>query len=308
MEVSHHHPVRPRLATLGCLLLSLLLLSSCRIHLEPVAVAAELSGMQAARVGAVLGTRVVDTRSAAYLPVAMAGAQVGIVHRFALAQVFSAPELPPESIPDLFAEPLDLKFAGIDFAPGSPRITLRIDPPGKKVNQGQEITITFLPGSRCYFGDGQACVNSYRAENGQPVIYLTVHSGVGGQGQAYRHALEGTGLNRAAYSLDQVQKNLGFLQGARVTIQQGETTHKGLVLAGAARVPGAGVLDYFSLPVEHGLSAAAAYQPDLEAFARPEQPLLVFETCGWRMPEEAWSPGTSTTSASVYLGVIHAAP
>jgi hypothetical protein len=68
------------------------------------------------------------------------------------------------------------------------------------------------------------------------------------------------------------------------------------------------MLNYFLQPVNLGLNAASAYQPDLESFVQPEQPLLVFETCGWRMPEEAWSPGTSTTSASVYLGVIQAEP
>jgi hypothetical protein len=295
-------------ARLGCLLLVLALVCGCRVRLEPTPVKSKLPGIYAVSAGAASEVRLRYADPSAYLPLAMAGAPVGIVHRFSLAQVFSAPDIPEVASRAEADEPLDFRFAGIDFNPGSARITLQITPLDKKVNQGEVITISFLPGNRCFFGDGQACVNSYRAENGQPVIYLTIHSGVGGQGQAYRHALEGTGLNQASYALDSVRKNLKSLQGARVTIQQGDHTRSGLVLAGTGRVPGEGMLDYFSLPIEHGLAAAAAFQPGLDAYILPAQPLLVFETCGWRMPEEGRAPGISATSASVYVGVIQAAP
>jgi hypothetical protein len=40
-----------------------------------------------------------------------------------------------------------------------------------------------------------------------------------------------------------------------------------------------------------------------EALAGHER-LLVIETCGWRHPAEAWAPGVTDTSGSVYLVVI----
>ena len=40
----------------------------------------------------------------------------------------------------------------------------------------------------------------------------------------------------------------------------------------------------------------------------PTRPMLVFETCGWKMAEERWYPGTSATTGSIYVGVIQNLP
>ncbi|MBE0697629.1 MAG: hypothetical protein IH586_11970, partial [Anaerolineaceae bacterium] len=136
------------------------------------------------------------------------------------------------------------------------------------------------------------------------VVLATIHSGVAGDGQPLRHALEGTWLNAAALPLQQVQENLVALQGAGVSIEQSGKKVEGMHVLAAVRVPATQVQDYFSLPVNEGLDLAAQSSGEMADALASGKPLLVIETCGWHHPQEPYAPGTSATSASVYLVVI----
>jgi len=195
-------------------------------------------------------------------------------------------------------------FYGIDFNNHQDKVRIKIIPQDKRVNGGKPITITFIPGQKCEFGNHKACVNTSRhGENGE-TIYLTIHSGIGGEGQAYRHAMEGTGYDQAALSLKEIQKNVSALAGAQVVITQGDKQVGGFTLRGTSRVPARSVQAYFDLPLPEALGLAAQVDPSLQPYVAPNQPQIVFETCGWRAPGESWVRGLRNTRAAVYIGVI----
>jgi hypothetical protein len=199
-------------------------------------------------------------------------------------------------------------FYGIDFNNSAQRIRIKIFPKNERVNQGKPIVIAFTPGQSCTYGDRQACINRYFTVEGGEVIYITAHSGVDGEAEAFRRAVEGTGFDQASFSLRKVQARLQDLQGAEVQIVQGETTVSGLVLAAASRVPPKDMLDYLSLGLPQALALASSNDPALAASLKPAEPQIIFETCGWMMPGEPWLPGITSTNASIYLGVIQNKP
>jgi hypothetical protein len=241
-----------------------------------------------------------------YLPVTQTAPRV---FQFSVSPVLhSIQAIGPEPLPSVL-EPITADFfGGINFTPGSQRMILEINPGKRKLNGGDPIRISFIPGEQCIFGDGQACTYAYRTSTGVPVLHLTIHSGVGGEGQALRHALEGTGLNQALYSLEKVHKNLEMLQGVKVSLSQAGETWRSLELAKVIRIPAAGLAQYMTSPAEQALENAAGYAPDLDRIISAELPLIVFETCGWEMPGEDWAAGVTQTSASIYLGVIQLKP
>jgi hypothetical protein len=115
-------------------------------------------------------------------------------------------------------------------------------------------------------------------------------------------------VNQAGFSLKKIHNNLASLAGAAVQIQQGERLVDGLQLAATGRVPPRLIQDYFHNPVEQALAIAATANPELEDFVNSAGTILVFETCGWAVPGEAWAPGVTSLSSSVYIGVIQLAP
>lgn len=213
--------------------------------------------------------------------------------------------LPPTSTPFPGAT---YDFYNIAFHPGSSGIKLLIDPPNDQVNRSQPIVITINPSRKCPYEDGRACVSAFRTAKGGNVIFVSVHSGVGGQAEAFRRAIEGLGVNRAGFSLKKIRSNLAGIAGAAVQIQQGERLVDGLQLAAIGRVPPNLIQDYFHSPVEQALAIAATANPGLEDFTNSAGTFLVFETCGWTVPGEAWAPGVTSFSSSVYVGVIQLAP
>lgn len=215
--------------------------------------------------------------------------------------VEQADSLPDSTLPTL-------NFYGVDFNDHNQRVRIQIIPPNKKVNNGRPIVISFIPGDKCKFGDGHACVSSYLSENLSEVDFLTVHSGVGGEGQAFRHVIEGTREHQAGLSLNQALANLRQLAGAEVVILQGEQVYTGFTLVATARIPARSLKEYFQTPIQSALEAAASIDTTLEGYLNATQPQLVFETCGWKMPGEPWAPGVTSTSASVYLGIIQKSP
>ena len=192
----------------------------------------------------------------------------------------------------------------IDFQDPTRLIRIRITPPDRRVNHGKPIWISFYPAQRCDFGDHRGCVVTYPNASGAQNVLISVHSGVGGEGQALRNAVEGTSYTGAGLSLRQVLANLNHLSGATVTIQQGDLKVTGLRLEALARVPSKSVGEYFDSPASAALGMAAGFNPGLAAYTTAGQPLLLFETCGWQVAGEPLGRGASAASASVYLGVI----
>ena len=199
-------------------------------------------------------------------------------------------------------------FYGIDFHPGAAGIKLILRPQTDQVNQGKPIVITVNPGRSCPYDEHRACVSTYGPSKGGNVIFVSVHSGVEGEAEAYRRAVEGLGVEQAGFSLKQIRSSLASLEGASVQIKQGERVVGGFRLAAAGRVPPRLIRDYFHNPLEQALALAATVNPNLQSYTNPAGPILVFETCGWVVPGEPWAPGVTSTTGSVYVGVIQLAP
>jgi hypothetical protein len=135
------------------------------------------------------------------------------------------------------------------------------------------------------------------------VILATVHSGVTGAGQAFRHALEGTAINRAAYSLEKIQANMEALQGAAVTVRQNDIVADLHVLA-VERVPPSRLAEYFAGPVMPLIGQLADSHPRLRQALDAGETVLVIETCGWRHPAEREESMATDTTGSIYLLVV----
>lgn len=190
---------------------------------------------------------------------------------------------------------------GIAFTDTSQTIQVVLSPLQGPVNEGRPIRVPIRPGWPCEWADHRSCISLHY--QGQ-VVLATIHSGVAGEGEALRNALEGTWLNAAALSLPRIQENLDSLQGADVDLEQGDSSSGTAHVLAAVRLPADQAADYFSLPVNEGLELAAQRSPEMAAALASEKPILIIETCGWSHPSEPLVPGTSPTSASVYLVVI----
>jgi hypothetical protein len=201
----------------------------------------------------------------------------------------------------------DGNFFGIDFVDRRNRITIKIIPSSKRVNGGKPITISFIPGKKCQFGNKRACVSLIYTPADGPVTFLSIHSGVGGEAQPFRSAIEGVGLDQASFSLKQVQANLNALSGSEVVINQGEQSITGLKIAAITRIPAKSLNRYMDADLNSSLEFAASLDDEFEQVLQTNQPQVVFETCGWKMPGEPMSGGVSSTSASIYLTVIQKA-
>jgi hypothetical protein len=118
--------------------------------------------------------------------------------------------------------------------------------------------------------------------------------------------LEGTGIDRAALSLKQVEKNLQSLLAAEVLITQSDHKFMDLEVAALVRLPASELKAYIDTPVDQALAYAARFDPSILAFINSAEPLLILETCGWKMSGERLAPGTTDTSASIYIVVIRA--
>lgn len=199
-------------------------------------------------------------------------------------------------------------FSGIDFSQRDKKIRIAIYPPNKRLHRGKPVVISFLPGKRCRFGDNRGCVTTFTNEGNGQVTFLTVHSGIGGEGQAFRHAMEGTGLVGAAYNLKKIKATMNAWEGARVVITQGKKHYEGFTLAAISRVPARRVNDYLGASIPQALAFAAHLDEELLPVIASGEPLLIFETCGWRVPGERRAARVPVSSASIYLGVIQMTP
>lgn len=190
----------------------------------------------------------------------------------------------------------------IDFSPGTQQIVVSIQPEGRYFNSKTPVEIAFLPDEQCDYGDGKACIYSFFTSNSRRVIFVSVHSGVGGEGEEFRDALEGTGINQGLLTADRVETNLRAFFGADISLFQGEKESLGQELIAVVRIPPEHLQVYLALPVEKALDFAlklSALEPVIY-----QHNLLVFETCGWWLPGDRQAPGVSGTTGSVYLGLV----
>jgi len=197
-----------------------------------------------------------------------------------------------------------MDFYGINFSPGAETIRIHITSEYQRRNNGEPVVIEFTPGISCQFGDGTACTSAHPGALDGHTIFITIHSGIGGEGQAFRNSIEGTGFDRARLSLEEITGNLQSLQGAQVTIFQANRVLVGLTLSATSRIPATAVREYFELPVPGALGLAGELDQTMLSYLHPEQPQIIFETCGWVVPGESGAKEVSPTSGSVYLGVI----
>ena len=197
-----------------------------------------------------------------------------------------------------------MEFYGINFSPGAETIRIHITSEYQRRNNGEPIVIEFTPGEQCQFGDGTACTSAHPGVLNGHTIFITIHSGIGGEGQAFRNSIEGTGFDRARFSLEEITSNLKNLHGAQVTVFQGNRVLVGLTLSTATRIPATAVREYFELPIPQALDLAGELDQSMSSYLHPEQPQIIFETCGWVVPGESGAKEVSPTTGSVYLGVI----
>ena len=186
----------------------------------------------------------------------------------------------------------------LDLQDGGQWIDLWIQSRSGNFYNGHPLNVGFFPGSVCNFGDRRACTSLH--DQGR-VLLFTIHSGVGGEAQALRNAIEGTGLNRAGFSLAETSQQLEYLIGADVVIQQGGWTGRDYRVEAAVRIPPEQLETYFSLPFMDAVGWASRWDARLNQFVEGDGALIFIETCGWRMPGEAWGPLVNDTTGSIYL-------
>ena len=302
-------------------LILLFLLPGAACGLLPLLTAARSGGADQAAAPRVQVTQPLSYSAADVVP--LTAVDLPQVTATPFQPVANTPTLPPPSVPTVEVhhlieqntplpteeptpEPVVSPYLwhGLDLSDGGPLVRLEIAAP-EPVNRGQPLEIAFRVGRPCEYYDHRACLSVH---DGGRLLLATVHSGVGGEGQSLRHALEGTGLNRAGYGLERIAQNVSALHGAPVRAQQdadASLTVDDLRVVAIGRVPASAVAAYFALPFDEALALAGIDLEEERTQARAgESALLVIETCGWRHNQENWAPGVTDTTGSVYLVVL----
>lgn len=196
---------------------------------------------------------------------------------------------------------LDWKMGGIDFASGSAPITVVFNTDPAKVHLERVTEIQFSTGSECAFGEGKACVYTFMTSQGGKVLFASVHSGVGGEADALRDLIEGTGINQGLLGVNEVAERMEAIKGAEVAIRQGDEAVTGLALIDLVRISPEDLATYMALPVEKVLDYAVQTAGLDPAFLSED--LLILETCGWKLPGEDHY-NLDSTSSSIYLALM----
>jgi hypothetical protein len=198
---------------------------------------------------------------------------------------------------------IDSLLKAIDFSPTGAEISIVIKPNEDANNSGKPVNISFTPDEHCIYGDGNACIYQFLLSNQNKVIFVSVHSGFGGEGESFRNLVEGTGVNQGLYTSSQVSEIAQTLAGSEVTVNQGNTIINGLTLTLIARIPPESLDTYLTLPIEQTLTygmALGIFSPEIF-----NSNVLVIETCGWLLPSDMQNPNYPNTTQSIYLGIIH---
>jgi len=199
-------------------------------------------------------------------------------------------------------EERDAPVFDINFKDGSPPVKILLDPHIEQNHALTPVEISFLPGEHCIFGDGYACVYEFISSAGKSVTFISVHSGLGGEGDDLRNLFEGTGINLGLFEPAQVMNIAQSLSGSAIEIKQDNRLIKDLTLSAVSRIPPEHFTTYTMLPIEEALDFAieiTSIDPSIL-----NQDLLIIETCGWRLPGEEQIVGLNVTSSSVYLAIV----
>ena len=192
-------------------------------------------------------------------------------------------------------------FSSIDFTSNGSPINMTIM--SKDGNESEKwVEVLFLPGSQCIYGDGQACIFAFHLHNQTQVVFASIHSGLGGEGEPFRDMVEGTGINRGLFTPDQVENSMASIAGSDVFIKQGDLALQSLELTAIARIPPAFVEAYLALPIESTLDYAVEIGVLNPELLRGE--VFILETCGWQLPGEETNANYPSSAQSIYLGVV----
>jgi len=188
-----------------------------------------------------------------------------------------------------------------DFFEGADPMEIHLVDPGKLILDGKPVKLRFTPGSDCVFGSGRACVSLH--SDGRYVL-LTIHSGISGEGQQLRHALEGTGIDTAGLSTAEIEANLDALQGVIASLHQGITNLDYLSVLAAVRIPPDRIDEYYELPFSMALDWAAAEDEGLRQLIERAEPVIFIETCGWPVIGDVPADEGYQGTGSIYLIAI----
>lgn len=192
-------------------------------------------------------------------------------------------------------------FSSIDFTSNGSPINMTIM--SKDGNESEKwVEVLFLPGSQCIYGDGRACIFAFHLHNQTQVVFASIHSGLGGEGEPFRDMVEGTGINRGLFTPDQVENSMASIAGSDVFIKQGDLALQSLELTAIARIPPAFVEAYLALPIESTLDYAVEIGVLNPELLRGE--VFILETCGWQLPGEETNANYPSSAQSIYLGVV----
>jgi len=166
---------------------------------------------------------------------------------------------------------------------------------------GKPVVLRFTAGEDCPFGTGRGCVSQHAAGR---YLLLTLHSGVSGEAQQLRHALEGTGINTAGLKSAAIQANLEYLQSSIASLHQGSRNLDYLSVKAALRIPPDQIEAYYSRPFIEALDSAVENDRRFQEILNSGEPLIIIETCGWPVYGEPAAKGDYQGTGSVYLVAI----
>jgi len=188
-----------------------------------------------------------------------------------------------------------------DFSEAAAPMEIHLVDPGRLILDGKPVQMRFTPGTDCVFGSGKACVSLH--SDGRYLL-LTIHSGISGEGQQLRHALEGTGIDTAGLSATEIDANLDALQGVIASLHQGITNLDYLSVLAAVRIPPDLIDEYYGLPFTMAVDWAAAEDDGLHQLIESGEPVIFIETCGWPVIGEAPADEGYPGTGSIYLIAI----
>lgn len=197
-------------------------------------------------------------------------------------------------------EPLPF-WQDFDFSVDAGKIEIHLLDQTRNFYDGKPVVLRFTPGGDCPFGTGRGCVSQHAAGR---YLLLTLHSGVSGEAQQLRHALEGTGINSAGLKSAEIQVNLENLRSSIASLHQGFQNLDYLSVRAALRIPPDQIEAYYSQPFVEALDAAAQSNLLFQELLNSGEPLIFIETCGWPVSGEPAAEGDYKGTGSVYLVAI----
>lgn len=188
-----------------------------------------------------------------------------------------------------------------DFSTGAPQIEIHFLDQTGNFSDGKPVLLRFTPATNCPFGSGHGCISQHAQGR---YLLLTLHSGVAGEAQQLRHALEGTGINTAGLKTSEIQANLENISGSIASLHQGSQNLDYLSVKAVLRIPPGQIHEYYSLPFVDALESTVQNDLNFQNLLNGGEPIIIIETCGWPVPGEPSAEGVYQGTGSVYLVAI----